>query len=36
MNGETGRPLPYVVVTREGWRDPRSGVGRTLAPVPER
>ena len=29
VNGETERSLPYVVVTREGWRDPRSGVGRT-------
>ena len=29
VNGETGRSLPFVVVTREGWRDPRSGVGRT-------
>ena len=29
VNGETGRSLPYVVVTREGWLDPRSGVGRT-------
>jgi hypothetical protein len=29
VNGETGRSLRYVVVTREGWRDPRSGVGRT-------
>ncbi len=26
--GETGRPLRFVVVTRKGWRDPRSGVGR--------
>jgi hypothetical protein len=29
VNAETGRALPYVVVTREGWRDPVSGVGRT-------
>ena len=29
VNGETGHALPYVVVTRDGWRDPRSGVGRT-------
>ena len=29
VNGETGRSLPYVVVTRDGWRDPRSGVSRT-------
>lgn len=27
--GEAGRPLELVVVTRRGWRDPRSGVGRT-------
>ena len=29
VNGETGRSLPYLVVTREGWRDPRTGVGRS-------
>jgi hypothetical protein len=29
VNGESARSLPFVVVTREGWRDPRSGVGRT-------
>jgi hypothetical protein len=29
VNGETGRSLPYLVVTRDGWRDPRSGVSRT-------
>jgi hypothetical protein len=29
VNGELGRSLPYLVVTREGWRDPRSGVGRS-------
>ena len=29
VNGETGRSLPYLVVTREGWRDPWSGVGRS-------
>jgi hypothetical protein len=29
VNGETDRALAYVVVTREGWRDPRSGAGRT-------
>ena len=29
VNGETGRSLPYLVVTREGWRDPCSGVGRS-------
>jgi hypothetical protein len=29
VNGETDRALAYVVVTRDGWRDPRSGAGRT-------
>jgi hypothetical protein len=29
VNGETGRSLPYVVVTREGWRDPVSGASRS-------
>ncbi len=29
VNGETDRALAYVVVTRDGWRDPVSGVGRT-------
>jgi hypothetical protein len=29
VNAETGRVLRYVVVTRHGWRDPASGVGRT-------
>ena len=28
VNGETERALAYVVVTRDGWRDPRSGAGR--------
>jgi hypothetical protein len=28
VTGETGCPLRFVVVTRKGWRDPRSGVGR--------
>jgi hypothetical protein len=28
VTGETGRPLWFVVVTRKGWRDPRSGIGR--------
>ena len=28
VNGETGRALAYVVVTRDGWQDPRSGAGR--------
>jgi hypothetical protein len=27
--GEAGVPLTMVVVTRHGWRDPRSGAGRT-------
>lgn len=26
---EAGAPLVFVVVNRHGWRDPRSGVGRT-------
>jgi hypothetical protein len=26
---EVGVPLTMVVVTRHGWRDPRSGTGRT-------
>lgn len=26
--GELGRHLPYVLVNRRSWRDPRSGVGR--------
>lgn len=26
---EAGRDLTWVVVTRHGWRDPRSGLGRT-------
>ncbi len=29
VNGESERSLPFLVVTREGWRDPQSGVGRT-------
>ena len=29
VNGETGRSLPFLVVTREGWRDPCSGVRRS-------
>ena len=28
---EAGLPLVYVVVDRHGWRDPRSGAGRTWA-----
>ena len=30
---EAQAPLRFVVVTRRGWRDPRSGVGRTWARV---
>ena len=26
---EAGAPLAFVVVNRQGWRDPRSGVSRT-------
>jgi len=29
VNAETGRLLPYLLVTREGWLDPASGVCRT-------
>ena len=36
VNGETGRALPYLVVTREGWRDPRSGVSRRWRRVRDR
>jgi hypothetical protein len=35
-NGETDRDLPYVVVTRHGWRDPQSGVGRRWVRLRER
>jgi hypothetical protein len=28
VSGEAGHDLGLVVVTRRGWRDPRSGVGR--------
>jgi hypothetical protein len=28
---EAGAPLTFVVVNRHGWRDPRSGLGRTWA-----
>ncbi len=34
--GETGRLLPYVVVTRTGWRDPLTGVGRSWRRLRER
>jgi hypothetical protein len=30
---EAQAPLTFVVVTRRGWRDPRSGVGRSWARV---
>ncbi len=30
-SGELGRPLPMVVVTRHGWRDPGTGCARTWA-----
>jgi hypothetical protein len=30
---EAGLPLTFVVVNRRGWRDPRSGLGRTWARV---
>ena len=36
VNGETDRALPYVVVTRHGWRDPHSGAGRSWVRVRER
>jgi hypothetical protein len=36
VNAETGRALPYVVVTRDGWRDLASGAGRTWRRVRER
>ena len=29
--GEARAPLTFVVVNRRGWRDPRSGLGRTWA-----
>ena len=36
VNAETEHCLPYVVVTRAGWRDPRSGAGRTWARLRQR
>lgn len=36
VNGEVERSLPFVVVTRQGWRDPRTGVGRTWRRLRER
>ena len=35
-SAELGRPLPLVVVTRRGWRDPGTGVGRTWVRLRER
>ncbi len=34
--GELGRHLPFVVVNRRAWRDPRTGVGRTWQRLRER
>ncbi|WP_370864856.1 hypothetical protein [Nocardioides agariphilus] len=36
LDGEAGRDLRYVVVTRRGWRDPRSDVGRTWVRLRQR
>ncbi len=36
VNGETDRSLVFLVVTRDGWRDPQSGVGRTWRRVRQR
>jgi hypothetical protein len=36
VNGETDLALPYVVVTRRGWRDPQSGVERSWVRLRER
>ncbi len=33
---ERGRHLPYVVINRRAWRDPRTGVGRVWQRVRER
>ncbi len=33
---ELGRHLPYVVINRRAWRDPRTGVGRVWQRVRER
>ncbi len=35
-SGEIGRPVRFVVVTRSGWRDPWTGVGRTWARLRQR
>ena len=34
--GELGQHLPFVVVNRRAWRDPRTGVGRTWQRLRER
>lgn len=34
--GELGLHLPYVVINRRAWRDPRSGVGRVWQRVRQR
>lgn len=36
VNGEAGRALPFVVVTRHGWHDPQSGAGRSWQRLRER
>ncbi len=36
VHGESGHVIPYVVVTRTGWRDPRSGVARTWVRLRQR
>jgi hypothetical protein len=36
VNGETGRSLPFLVVTRQGWTDPCSGVSRSWRRLRER
>ncbi len=33
---ELGRHLPYVVINRRAWRDPRTGVGRVWQRVRDR
>ena len=36
VNGETERALAFLVVTKEGWRDPQSGVRRSWQRVRQR
>ena len=36
VHGESGHVVPYVVVTRTGWRDPRSGASRTWVRLRQR